>query len=428
MWLATHQTLDSRVAVKLLTPSGKAKEAQSRFLFEARAAARLNNPHIVHLSDFGVHEDKPFLVMELLEGETLAARLAREGSLSPLVTARILAQVSRGVTAAHDAGIVHRDLKPENVFLVDSGHELLVKVLDFGVAKALTSATSARTQTGMTIGTLPYMSPEQIADSKRVDARADVWSFAILAFECLTGRRPFEAENVASLVYAICHKSAPVPSSVGPVPAGFDDWFTRASARNLAERWASLADASAELSRVCGAPASDNAPAPRTLPTQIPTDATSPVERTDAPVSSEPRRAKRSRFHGMAAALVLIVIGLAMWITLTQDSSGPEATPVTETETLHSNPAREPVAAPPSKTIAELTTDPATAAATGPSSIRAPHAEPPQITLDGSPARRPPELSRPTLKTVPSAAPTPSSRPAKSKKSTERTNEAPLFL
>src|SRR5690606_14247668 len=154
------------------------KDAESRFLQEARAAARLNNPHVVHLSDFGVHEGLPFLVMELLEGETLATRLTREGHLTPAVTALVFAQLGRGVSAAHTAGVVHRDLKPENVFLVDSGHDLLVKVLDFGVAKTMHEQASARahTETGTTIGTVPYMAPEQIVDSKRVGVGADMWS------------------------------------------------------------------------------------------------------------------------------------------------------------------------------------------------------------------------------------------------------------
>ncbi len=196
VWRARHTALQTQVAVKfLLAGSAASERAQRRFLTEAQVTANLRTRHAVQVFDFGVTADgRPYLVMELLEGETLDQRIAREGRLPVLATAAILEQAARALDRAHALGIVHRDFKPENVMLVadeESGGEL-VKVVDFGIAKlvgslddALKGALSALATTGCApdageitsvgVGTPYYMAPEQVQDSAQVGPAADVW-------------------------------------------------------------------------------------------------------------------------------------------------------------------------------------------------------------------------------------------------------------
>jgi serine/threonine-protein kinase len=255
--VAEHLTLGSKVALKLIDPAlARNRDAQARFVQEARAASALRSPHVVQILDHGIEDGVPFIAMELLEGESLAARLARVGRLSAVDTARVITEVARAVGKAHDAGIIHRDLKPDNVFLVANDDIEIAKVLDFGVAKAVKFGPheGAMTQTGAVLGSPFYMSPEQAEASKSLDHRTDIWSLSVIAYECVVGRRPFEGETLASLLLAICSKPPPVPSNFGVVPEGFDDWFARGVARDPDRRFASTREAAAELRDVAGAP------------------------------------------------------------------------------------------------------------------------------------------------------------------------------
>ncbi len=256
VWLAQHLTLRSPVAIKLIDPAiANSPEALARFLREAQAAASLRSPHVVQVLDHGVDEGVPFIVMELMEGESLATRLERQQRLSPEETAGIITQVARAMTRAHEAGIVHRDLKPDNIFVVRNDEEEVAKVLDFGVAKSHThgvGAVSSATRTGSVLGTPYYMSPEQAEGSKAVDHRTDLWAMGVIAWECLLGRKPFDAETLGGLLLAICARDLPVPSRVGVVPAGFDAWFARACARDVSVRFSSARELAAELRALCG--------------------------------------------------------------------------------------------------------------------------------------------------------------------------------
>ena len=255
VWLAQHLTLRSPVAIKLIDPGiATNPEALSRFLREAQAAASLRSPHVVQILDHGVDEGVPFIVMELLDGESLASRLERQRRLAPFETAHLMMQVARAMTKAHDAGIVHRDLKPDNIFIVKNDEEEIAKVLDFGVAKSHThgvGAVSSATRTGSVLGTSYYMSPEQAEGSKSVDHRTDIWAMGVIAWECLLGARPFEAETLGGLLLAICAREMPAPSRMGSVPAGFDAWFARACSRDLNYRFTSAREAAQELRNVC---------------------------------------------------------------------------------------------------------------------------------------------------------------------------------
>jgi serine/threonine-protein kinase len=268
VWRAEHVQLRSPVAIKLIDEQiAQNPEALARFMREAQSAALLRSPHVVQILDFGADQGVPYIAMELLEGESLAARLVRSGRLSPAETAHVLTHVARAVSKAHESGIVHRDLKPDNIFLVQNDEEEVAKVLDFGIAKASTgfgATTGSATRTGAVLGTPYYMSPEQAEGNKLVDHRADLWALGVIAFECLLGRRPFESDALGSLLLAICTRPIPVPSSSGAVPAGFDAWFARACARELPERFQTARELASELRRVCaGEQAHGGAQAPQ---------------------------------------------------------------------------------------------------------------------------------------------------------------------
>lgn len=272
VWRAEHLRLRSHVAVKIIDPViALDPQAVHRFLREARTAAALRSPHIVQILDYGVDGERPYIAMELLDGESLAERLKRGGRLSVAETARVIRHVARALARAHDAEIVHRDLKPENIFVVQNDDEALIKVLDFGIAKARPmtadqSAVSLATRTGALMGTPHFMSPEQAEGLTSVDFRADLWALGVVAFECLLGELPFKGNSVTQVVLAICRDPLPVPSQIGPVLGGFDGWFARACARNPGDRFQSAkqaADAFERLESIASAPESRrSSPAP----------------------------------------------------------------------------------------------------------------------------------------------------------------------
>jgi eukaryotic-like serine/threonine-protein kinase len=270
VWRAEHLALRSPVAVKLIDPTLTMNpEACERFLREAQSAATLRSPHVVQILDYGVDEGLPYIVMELLEGESLSDRLQHAGRLSPADTLRIMVDVSRAMGRAHQAGIVHRDLKPDNIFLVTNDESEIAKVLDFGIAKSAMPGMSlgSGTRTGTMLGTPYYMSPEQACGAKNVDYRTDLWALGIIVFECMTGVRPFNADTLGGLVLAICKDDIPRPSSMAQVPGGFDEWFARAAERSPEQRFQSAKELVQTLSAVCGgeaarAPFGPNTPNP----------------------------------------------------------------------------------------------------------------------------------------------------------------------
>jgi serine/threonine protein kinase len=250
VWRAEHLQLKSAVAVKLTRSGAVDANVMSRMAREAEAGAALRGANVVQVLDHGVEDGDAYLVMELLQGESLKSRLDRSGALAPADVARILDETCRAVGRAHKLGIIHRDLKPANIFLARDDDDALevVKVLDFGAVKLTMSLLSGvETRTGAMIGTPYYMSPEQLRSSKHVDHRTDLWSLAIVAFQCLTGQRPYAASSLADLVVRIMTEAPPVPSKVASVPPGFDAWFERAIRRDPAQRFQSAAELASEL-------------------------------------------------------------------------------------------------------------------------------------------------------------------------------------
>ena len=256
VWRAEHLDLGTPAAVKLIDETYvQSPEALTRFRREAQAAASLRSANVVQILDYGLDGETPYIAMELLEGESLADRMERQYKLEPIDCATILLQVSKALAKAHDMGIVHRDLKPDNIFLVRDGEDEIAKVLDFGIAKQ-TSATQLSgdmaTRTGSLMGTPYYMSPEQASGRRQVDQRTDIWAYAVIAFECMTGQRPFDDNNLGGLLLSICTEFPRRPSSVASVPLGFDEWFARCTAKDPAGRFASIREAAGDLCRICG--------------------------------------------------------------------------------------------------------------------------------------------------------------------------------
>jgi serine/threonine-protein kinase len=232
VWEAGDETLGRPVAVKVLSESLAAGErAVRRFEREAQAAARLSGPYIAAVYDFGRSEGRPYIVMELVRGEALADRLAREGPLPPQEAARIARQVAEALEEAHRAGIVHRDVKPGNVMLTAAGD---VKVMDFGIAAA---AWAERvTTSGLVLGTPSYLAPEQ-AKSEKTTPASDVYALGAMLYEMVAGRPPFVAESPVALALAhIREDPRPLDQVAEGVPPNIASASMAALAKDPAER------------------------------------------------------------------------------------------------------------------------------------------------------------------------------------------------
>lgn len=269
VWRADDRKLGAQVAIKLIDARhAQSKEILARFRREAQVAAAIRSTYVVQILDCGTEDGSgaSFIAMELLQGETLAVLLEREGPLEPRRVARLLGHVGRALLVAHEKGIVHRDLKPDNVFLVREGDEEVAKVLDFGIARWRDSGSEdsqVETLAGVLIGTPSYMSPEQ-ATGQPADPQSDIWAFGAIAYECLTGKRPYQGETLTSLFNAICAGEQPVPSRVATVPPGFDAWFALANARDPSVRFSSIKEACEQLRQICHAVEYTTSPAMQT--------------------------------------------------------------------------------------------------------------------------------------------------------------------
>ncbi len=232
VWRAKRLDDGLEVAVKLLREDlARDESAKKRFVREARAAAAVTHPNVVALYDVHESDETPFLVMELLHGETLGERLRRKGALGVAETAAVLLPVFDAVEAAHAAGVVHRDLKPDNVYLAREGvdaERVSVRVLDFGIAKqveklatpmgeTLGATTQSLATTGAMLGTPYYMAPEQALGERDVDARADLWSLGVMLYECLAGKRPTEAATLGGVLKIL------VTGAIEPLGAAVPD-------------------------------------------------------------------------------------------------------------------------------------------------------------------------------------------------------------
>lgn len=227
VWSAKHVVTRKRVAIKALHPAmSKDADIRGRFVREARAASAVNHPNVVQIYDVLEHDGQPIIVMELLRGESLGARLERDGRLAVADLPAIFGPAIDAIQAAHDRGIVHRDLKPDNIFLVDGAAGTEVRVLDFGIAKLTAlegdaAKTGKMTQAGAMLGTPYYMSPEQACGDVTLDERSDIWALGIILYECLAGHRPTEGPTLGAILRAVVSGNiSPIAHVVPSCPPG----------------------------------------------------------------------------------------------------------------------------------------------------------------------------------------------------------------
>ncbi len=244
VWLAHNTTLDADVAVKLIRREKATPAAAARLLQEAKLAARLAHPSIVRIFDFGTtDEGDPFIVMELLHGESLAQLIERKGRLPPVRAVQVLLPVVAGLQAAHAKGVVHRDLKPDNIFLSEQPTGTTPKVVDFGIAKLQDAgASGSLTQTGAVLGSPDYMSPEQARGRSRIDERTDVWGLSVVLYECVTGIAPFQGYNYNALLSAIIEDDPTPIGDLGVRDAGLWTVVKRGLAKRPEDRFQSARD------------------------------------------------------------------------------------------------------------------------------------------------------------------------------------------
>ena len=330
---AIHGTHGGKVAVKVLHPRHlENKEAVARFMYEGRAASQVRGEHAVRVHDMGIDEGRPYLVMELLEGEDLSALLER-GPVGVEGAALYILQACEGMAEVHSHGIVHRDLKPSNLFLTwRPDRTPLIKVLDFGIAKGMTvdPGAPALTQTLVGLGTPLYMSPEQIRSSREVDARADVWSLGTIFYELIVGQPAFGGATLTQITAQVLESNPPLPSTFDPsIPRAVDDIVQAALAKNPDARLVDVAALASMLEPLAGlAGVGAAARCARILGGAMRSDMMSspPVARDD-PAGGTQRFDRQKRTRRLRAAVAVVgvaaVVLVAAAISVYRD--GPRA-------------------------------------------------------------------------------------------------------
>ena len=411
VYLAEHARIDRRAAIKVLLPElSHNQEVVDRFFAEARATSSIHHPGIVEVLDCDVHPSgRAYIVMELLEGESLAARLTREPGFGRNIDRMLViaGEVADAIGAAHAKGIVHRDLKPDNIFLTNAPRAAVgftTKILDFGIAKLIGDGDgnrggSMRTRTGSLLGTPAYMSPEQCRGASRVDHRTDIYSFGCIVYEMLAGQRPFTYEGFGELISAHMTETPKTLAQLGiKVTPAIDEWLQRLLAKAPADRFGSMNEVATAIEALRtgaplparvpgsatgtavlpaqGAPAR-HGPTPSVIPTAVlPARSTATTTLSDnAAERLERTQVRRGapRWPLIAGAAAVLVVGTA-GVAL-----------------LRSHPAPAP-SAPPAETAAEKAAPATTAAAPAPAAVPAPAPSPPPaartvtVEVDDAPA------------------------------------------
>ncbi|HUJ60153.1 MAG TPA: serine/threonine-protein kinase, partial [Kofleriaceae bacterium] len=325
IYRAEHQMIGKRAAIKVLRPElSRDREVVSRFFNEAKAVTAIDHPGLVDIYDFGYTPDgSAYIVMELLAGESLGARLRRERVLAVPIAVALARQLCGVLAAAHDRGIVHRDLKPDNVYLApdpDVAFGVRAKVLDFGIAKLAPGLgeLGAETRTGMLLGTPLYMAPEQCRGARDIDHRADIYALGVMLFEMVTGQVPFTGIGLGEVIAKHQYEPAPAPRAIAPeLPPALDALIARMLAKPPAQRPQTMHEVAALLEG--RAPTSGTvatvAPAPGPLPvTTGPLAAGTATGAIGTPAPTAPRRRRGVLYAGAAivAAGGAVAIALAL--------------------------------------------------------------------------------------------------------------------
>jgi eukaryotic-like serine/threonine-protein kinase len=345
--------LGRKVAIKVLARHyARDRTAVERFRREAQAAAGLNHPNVVSVFDTGSDDGVHYIVMEHVDGTTLADEIKEHGPVPPGRAALIAVDVCRALASAHEKGMVHRDVKPGNVLLASDGS---VKVTDFGIARVASS--EALTATGSVMGTASYLSPEQ-ARGGDIDARSDIYSLGCVLYEMLTGRPPFDGDTPLSIAYKHVQEDPPPPSSINPaVPADIESVVSRAMAKKPGDRFKSAAEMARNLQEA--APTG-----PMETAVMIPTgEATEVLPARQSPTRTAPLpeiAARQRRWMVAAAAAALAVLGVALAVTLGRErpltASSPQPTSPATTSPPPASPTPPPTTPPPLLSLQEAVT------------------------------------------------------------------------
>jgi serine/threonine protein kinase len=390
VWEAKHLRLpDKRVVVKVLLYGATEPVALARFRREAEIASRLGHPNIVQVLDFNTLADgSPYIVLELLQGESLAARLARGRMPLDQVTAAV-SQIGAGLAAAHRAGIVHRDLKPDNIFLcpteIDGEARDVAKILDFGISK-IRGAQTVLTQDSTLIGTPQYMAPEQATGrNDAIDARTDIFAFGAIVFEMLAGRPPFTGDTLATVIHAVVYGPTPPLAPLAPeAPPAVIAAVERALAKRPEERFPDVASfVKAVTARSLERAALGTAP----TQAQVATPPSAPKPETvTAPLTIPPRRGRSRLVLATLVAGAVVVVAAALLMKGPGERPAPPPTAATPPAPLP-RPEPTPAPAPP----AAATEAPAEAATAEP---RRPAADKPERPSARPKAALSPEVAR----------------------------------
>ena len=419
VWAARHMTTRKRVALKVLKPAGNADaRMRARFLREARAACAVQHPSIIQVHDVIEVDENPAIVMELLEGETFAAKLHRERPMGLAELASVMLPVCSALGKAHELGIVHRDLKPENIFLAYGGEGgPQVKVLDFGIAKLTASdgdaarSAMAATGTGMMLGTPFYMSPEQMFGERDVDHRSDIWAIGIILYEALAGVRPTEGENIGQILKIVTTDFiVPMTNVIKTLPPQVTDLVARMLKRDRRERPADLQEVCdtlrmySEQPFVSFGPAAPHVPTPAlSTPSPMHQDfeyaATAMGDSASIALSmthpSAKKRLRRAYVGGLLGAGGLVA--LAAWRILLPHTSTPAAAAVPSAPQASASTTSNPTATAPSVSAGAVGAEPAVPA-TGSAAVTPPPSAPlPGLRVrhgaGATPSARPPSAN-----------------------------------
>jgi serine/threonine-protein kinase len=337
VFVAEHTAIKTRVAIKVLHAGVSSNTAHvERFFNEARAVARIQHAGIVKIFDVGFHANqRAYLIMEYLEGETLAARLKRSGRLAPRDAAEIARQIASILDATRHAGIIHRDLKPDNVFLIRD-HELAsgerVKLLDFGIAKLSDARAGAAPTTIGALGTPAYMAPEQWSDSSTVDWRADVYSLGCMLYEMAAGRTPFASKSVAEACAKHLHEAPrPLRDHGEALPEALDEFTLRLLAKDPALRIASTEELEQRLTELAAelpATLDESAATAQTAPGGPGAPgATSTTTLGSAALTTSRSHASHRVTAALAGGTVIAAGALAVWWLAGADAPPPTPSP-----------------------------------------------------------------------------------------------------
>jgi eukaryotic-like serine/threonine-protein kinase len=417
---ARHVELDTYVALKFLLPEALDPESVQRFSREARAMVRLRSPHVARVFDVGkLDSGAPYMVMELLVGQDLGELLDRSGVPLPMWDAvDYVLQACEGIAEAHSLGIVHRDLKPRNIFLTrHTDGRVLVKVLDFGLAKSVTTmgaAERALTRTSAIMGSPMYMSPEQMRASREVDARTDIWSLGVCLYELLTHVSPFDAATIPELCALVLTEAPRPPEAIRPdIPSGLSAAIMRCLEKDPAKRFADIGELAHALTPFArwSPDSAARASSPLDARPQRALDLEAPplrgpiaVAQTGTEVSVDATR-DRSRgwtIGAVAGAAIVVVAGASVALFVARRSDGTVAAPsagstATPPSVLSSSEGVSAVADP-APAWALSASPPATASATVSGSVGARPRPPPKAA---APAKPPPPKPEPITPPAP---------------------------